>query len=207
MQHPRWLRWAQRIQAIAQTGLTYGKDPYDIERYQELRTLAAEILAAQTRAPADAWMAALAAESGYPTPKVDVRAAVFDLQGRLLLVRERGEGLWALPGGWADGGSTPGEMVAREVWEESGYRVRPVKVVAVYDRDRHPHPPLYWPCYKLFLRCELIGGEPQESLETDGVGFFREENLPPLSTGRVTEAQLRRMFEHYRQPDLPTDFD
>ncbi|MFZ5826245.1 MAG: NUDIX hydrolase [Bacillota bacterium] len=207
MQQPTWFQWAQRIQAIAQTGLTYGRDPYDLERYAELRSIAAEILSAHTTATPDQWGAALAPERGYPTPKVDIRAVVFDAEERILLVRERAEGLWSLPGGWADAGATPGEMAAREVQEESGYLVRPVKVLAVYDRARHPHPPLLWPCYKLFIRCELVGGQAAHSLETDGVGFFAATDLPPLSVGRVTEQQLDRLFEHYRQPDLPTDFD
>lgn len=207
MQQPTWFRWAQRIQAIAQTGLTYGKDPYDLERYQELRALVAEILGAHTAAASEQWGAALAPEQGYPTPKVDIRAVVFDAHERMLLVRERGEGLWSLPGGWADLGASPGEMAAREVREESGYTVRPVKMLAVYDRTRHPHPPLLWHCYKLFVRCELVGGEAAHSLETDGVGFFAEADLPPLSLDRVTEQQVRRMFQHHRNPNLPTDFD
>jgi len=205
--NPLWLQWAQQIQSIAQAGITYSKDPYDQERYRRLREIAGEIMASYTSVPKDVLSQALAAEEGYLTPKVDVRAVVFDVRGRLLLVRERGEGLWSLPGGWADVGESPGEAAAREVLEESGYRVRPVKVLAVYDRARHAHPPLLWYVYKLFIRCELVDGTARTSLETDRVGFFDRDSIPALSTSRVTAAQIRRMFEHYDNPDLPTDFD
>lgn len=205
--NPTWLKWAQQIQSIAQAGLTYGKDPYDLERYQELRRLAAEIIATHTSIPFDTVSTVLEGEQGYLTPKVDVRAAVFDAQGRLLLVRERAEGHWSLPGGWADVGESPGEIAAREVREESGFEVRPVKLLAVLDRAKHPHPPLLWHVYKLVIRCELVGGAAHESLETSGVGFFDRDDIPPLSLSRVTEAQIRRVFEHYDDPGLAPDFD
>jgi ADP-ribose pyrophosphatase YjhB (NUDIX family) len=203
----QWLRWVQRIQDIAQTGLAYAKDPYDRERYEQLRALAVEIGAAYLERPSAEVAALIASERGYPTPKVDVRAVVFDDQGRLLFAREHSDGAWSLPGGWADGGSTPGEMAARETWEETGYRVRPVKVLAAWDRDRQGHPPMAFACYKLFIRCELIGGEARPNHEILEVGFFGRDEVPPLSSGRVTLSQVRRMFEHYDAPLLPADFD
>jgi len=206
-QNPMWLRWAQEIQSIAQAGLTYSQDPYDQERYVQLRQLVIEILSHHTSVPEATLASAITAEDGYLTPKVDVRAVVFDARGRLLLVRERGEGLWSLPGGWADVGESPGAAAAREVAEESGYHVRPVKVLAVLDRAKHGHPPLIWYVYRLFFRCELVAGEPHDSIETDGAGFFDRESLPALSSSRVTDALIRRMFEHYDHPELPTDFD
>ena len=206
-QNPLWLHRAQQIQSIAQAGITYTKDPYDRERFEQLRAIAGEILAWYTSIPEEILSQKLVAEQGYLTPKVDVRAVVFNPRGELLLVRERKEGLWSLPGGWADVGESPGEAAAREVLEESGYRVRPVKVLAVYDRARHAHPPLLWYVYKLFIRCELVDGTARTSLETDRVGFFDRDSIPALSTSRVTAAQIRRMFEHYDNPDLPTDFD
>jgi len=202
----QWFRWAQRIQAIAQTGLTYAKDPYDLERYAELRQLAVDIAAAHLPEPRAKVEQAFAVETGYPTPKVDVRAAVFD-HGRLLLVRERSDGLWSLPGGWADVGLSPGEVAVKEVREESGYEVRPGKLLAVWDRSRHTHEPSVQSIYKLVIQCDLLGGHPAISLETSGVGFFDRHAIPPLSTGRVTPEQIKRIFEHYDRPGLPADLD
>ena len=145
-------------------------------------------------------------EVGYATPKVDVRGAIFR-DDTILLVKERADGCWTLPGGWADVGESPSEVVVKEVYEESGYQARAIKLLAVYDRDKQGHPPLPFYVYKLFFKCELIGGSPSSSIETEEVGFFPEDALPELSLGRVTPAQITRLFQHYRQPDLPTDFD
>ncbi|MEB3359265.1 MAG: NUDIX hydrolase [Synechococcales bacterium] len=205
---PNWLRWAQELQAIAQTGLHFSKDnPFDIARYQRLREIAAEMMAVQGSLDAPALLELLHREEGYATPKVDVRGAVFQ-QGRILMVKEISDGRWTLPGGWADVGDAPREAVVREIWEESGYEARPVKLLAVYDRSKHPHQPfLPFHIYKLFIQCELTGGQAQTSIETSDVGFFAEDELPELSISRITEAQIHRLFEHYRNPDLPTDFD
>jgi ADP-ribose pyrophosphatase YjhB (NUDIX family) len=203
----RWLELARRFQALAQTGLAYCKDPYDQVRYEEIRRLAAEMLATGSELTDTApILNLLTGEIGYATPKIDVRAAVFD-QARILLVRERTDGLWALPGGWADVGDAPSGAVIREVKEESGYDVAVKKLAALYDRDKHGHPPIPFHVYKLFFVCELRGGEPAETLETDGVGFFDEEGLPQLSLSRVTPIQIRHMFDHYRNPEWPTSFD
>jgi ADP-ribose pyrophosphatase YjhB (NUDIX family) len=147
-----------------------------------------------------------AGESGYPTPKVDVRGVVFR-DDRLLLVREREDGLWTLPGGWADVGESPREAVEKEIREETGYHTRAVKLLAVWDRDRHGAPPLPWYVYKLAIRCELIGGMAADSIETEAAEFFAEDQIPPLSRGRVTPAQIARIFEHHRHPEWPTEFD
>jgi ADP-ribose pyrophosphatase YjhB (NUDIX family) len=203
---PHWLDWAQRLQAIAQTGLNYTTNVYDTERYEQIREIAAEMAASFSNADADALRGLFAGEAGHATPKVDVRGVAFREEG-VLLVREKSDGLWTLPGGWADVGESAGEAVAREVWEESGYRVRPVKLLAAYDRNKHPHPPYPFHAYKLFFQCELTGGEPAHSIETDGVEFFREHELPTLSETRVTPGQIARFFEHRRHPDWPTDFD
>jgi len=203
---PRWLDWMQRLQVIAQTGLTYARDPFDVERYEAVREVAAEVAATHTDVDLPHIRDLFAGEVGHATPKVDVRAVV--LRGEaILLVRERAEGLWTLPGGWTDIGESAGEAVAREAYEESGYRIRAVKLLALYDRNKHGHPPYPFHTYKLFFQCELIGGEPTHSMETDGVGFFRENELPELSIMRVTAAQIARLFEHLRHPDWPTDFD
>ncbi len=203
---PAWLEQVRRLQAIAQTGLTYGRDPYDLERYRALQETAVQLLAQLTGAEPERVADLFAGDSGYATPKVDVRAAVFR-DDALLLVRERSDGLWTLPGGWADVGASPGEAAEKEVREESGFLVRATKLLALYDRDRHGHPALAHHVYKLFFRCELTGGSASESLETSAVGFFHENELPELSLTRVTPAQVARMFEHHRNPDWSTEFD
>jgi ADP-ribose pyrophosphatase YjhB (NUDIX family) len=137
---------------------------------------------------------------------VDVRAAVFR-DDQVLLVREREDGGWTLPGGWADVGESPGIAAVREVKEEAGMDVRPTKLAAVYDRNRHGHPPIPYHAYKLFFLCEITGGAPATSYETTEVAFFPEDDLPPLSLARVTPGQLRHLFDHYRHPEWPTSFD
>ena len=203
---PKWLEWARKIQAIAQNGLTYTESPYDRERYKALREVAFEILAEQSDADLPRIRELFEGETGYATPKVDVRGVIFR-DGKILLVRERLDGRWTLPGGWADVWDTPSEAVEREVYEESGYRVRATKLLAVWDRRLHGHPPPLHNIYKLVFRCELLGGEATESLETMGVGFFGEDAWPELSLPRTTPWQLKRLFEHLRHPDWPTDFD
>jgi ADP-ribose pyrophosphatase YjhB (NUDIX family) len=201
-----WLDKVRRIQAIAQAGLTYTDGPFDRERYHALQRIAAEMLAEQTGMDPVRALGLFAQESGYPTPKVDVRGAVFR-DAKLLLVRERSDGLWTLPGGWADIGESPGEAVVKEIREETGYHTRAVKLLAVWDRDRHGHPPLPWYVYKLFVLCDLTGGQAADSIETEGADFFGEDEIPPLSLGRVTPAQVARLFEHHRHPEWPTEFD
>ncbi|MHB1295761.1 MAG: NUDIX hydrolase [Anaerolineae bacterium] len=204
---PPWLDWAIRLQAIAQNGLTYAENPFDRERYEAVRRLAAEVMAAGAGTTIEPVLDLFARETGYATPKVDVRGVVFR-EGRVLLVQEHSDGRWTLPGGWADVQETPTEAVEREVREESGYLTRATKLLAVYDRSRHPHEPPYpYHIYKLFIRCDLVGGEAAGSHETDAVGFFEEHALPELSISRVTASQIARLFEHYRQPNLPTDLD
>lgn len=203
---PIWLDWAQRLQAIAQSGLTYSPNQYDLERYESIREIAAEIMAAGSASPIAPIRELFAAQSGYATPKVDMRAAVFR-DDKILLVEEREDHAWSLPGGWADVGESPSDAIVREVREESGYETRAVKLLAVYDRNRHAHPPFPFHAYKMFFRCELLGGEAALSNETSGVDWFAEDQLPALSTTRVTAAQLHRFFDHYRHPDWPTDFD
>lgn len=203
---PKWLDWSKRLQAIAQNGLTFTTDPFDKERYEQVQRIAAEIMASYSELDEDKILDFFRYEIGYATPKVDVRGAVFR-DDRILLVREREECLWTLPGGWADIGDSPREAVAREVLEESGYDVHVAKLAALYDRNKHDHPPLVYHIYKLFFICDIIGGEPKGSLEVDAVDFFAEDDLPELSTSRITTHQIQRMFEHHRNPSLPTEFD
>ncbi len=202
------MSWVRRLQAIAQSGLTYAKDPYDVERYEQVRTIAAELAASRSEATAERIDALFSEESGYATPKLDIRAVVLDGEGAVLLVREKEDGLWTLPGGWVDVGESPSEAAEREVKEESGYEVRAVRLLALWDRDKHPHPPLPFHVYKLFFRCELLGGDPLVAgTETDGVGFFGKDALPELSLGRVTPRQIGRLVELATDGERSTAFD
>ena len=202
---PRWLDWARELAAMAQTGLTYARDPYDVARYQRLQAIAAEMIASNSPADYRRVHDLITGETGHPTPKLDVRAAVFQDEN-VLLVRERADGGWTLPGGWADPGESPREAAERETQEESGYLVRANRLLAVYDRNKHPHPPLIYHAYKLFFACQIVGGEARESSETTGVGFFPVTALPGLSLARVTPAQIERLYA-INQDGLAADFD
>jgi len=204
---PNWLTWAKRLAALAQDGLTYSDNEYEIDRYNQIRQVASEMMAAGFQLETRTFLDLFAREQGYATPKVDVRGAVFR-DDKILLVREKIDGGWTLPGGWADPCQSPSEAVAREVFEESGFEVRVVKLAAVYDRSKHPHlPPMPFHLYKLFFLCEITSGAATESYETTGVDFFAEDPLPPLSISRTLPFQIARLFEHYRNRALPTDFD
>jgi ADP-ribose pyrophosphatase YjhB (NUDIX family) len=201
-----WNSLAQRIQAIAQTGLTYATSPYDVERYTELSAIAATMSAGPEPKRIALATQLFAAGHGYATPKVDVRGVVF--QGRrLLLVREREDGYWTLPGGWAEVGQSAAESVEREVREESGYVVRAVKLLACWDRNKHPHPPIPFHAYKLVFHCELLGGSPAASTETTGAGFFAEDEIPELSLTRILPEQIHFAFQCLDDPHAATAFD
>ena len=200
------LEWARKVQAIAQNGLTFSRDPFDRARYQELVELTATMLTTELEAPLATVRAFWEGEHGYATPKVDVRGGVFRGE-EVLLVRERADGRWTLPGGWVDVNDAPSGAVAREIFEESGYRARAVKLAALLDKNRHPHPPGVHHIYKLFFLCELTGGGPATSTETDAVGFFPVHALPELSVGRVLAPQIERLYRHQLDRSLPTDFD
>ncbi len=200
------LEWARKLQALAQNGLYFSKDPFDRERYAEIAQLAATMLSVELDVPLATVGTFWEGEHGYATPKVDVRGGVFR-GDEVLLVRERSDGRWTLPGVWVDVNDAPTAAVAREIREESGYQARAVKLAALVDKNRHPHPPGVHHIYKLFFLCELTGGSPAASHETDAVGFFPVGALPELSTGRVLPAQIERLYQHQLDHSLPTDFD
>ena len=202
----KWIKWARRLAAIAQDGLAYSQDPFDTERYASVRDIAAEMMAGQSDAEVSYVADLLAGQTGHTTPKVDVRGVAFR-DDKILLVRERDDGLWSLPGGWAEVHESPSDAVVREVQEESGYLSEAVKLLALFDRDRHEHPPYPFAVYMLFFLCKLIGELPMNSAETDEVGFFGRNELPDLSATRVTAAQLERLFQLYESPESPTVFD
>jgi ADP-ribose pyrophosphatase YjhB (NUDIX family) len=205
-----WLGWVARLQAIAQAGLELTDGPYDRERYAALRVLATEIAAAHLDLPSPAERlrldALLAGDGGYPTPKVDVRALVRQ-GGEVLLVRERADGRWSLPGGWADVGWSPAAMVEREVAEESGFQVRARRLLALWDRSRHNPGPFAHAVYKVAVACDLVGGTARGSIETLEAGWFPPDALPELSTGRITAAQIARLVLLDDHPELPPDLD
>lgn len=206
---PPWLVWARELQAIAQTGLSFARDPYDRDRYRRIRLIVAEIIAQHTGLDGQHIDLIFGAQSGYATPKLDVRGAVFHAR-QLLLVREKADSdRWTLPGGWADVNESPAEAVIKEVREEAGFEVRPYKLAAVWDRARHAHEPQYlFHIWKLFFLCEIVGGQAATGSETSEIAFFAEQELPTdLSVSRVLHAQLQRMFQHMQRPELATDFD
>jgi ADP-ribose pyrophosphatase YjhB (NUDIX family) len=198
-----------KLSALAQDGLTYATGDYDLDRYRQVSQLAAELLAVISGRPAAELTLELGRDSGYATPKVDVRGVIFDDRERVLLMREKTDGRWSLPGGWADPGDAPSVAVTREILEETGYHSSAVKLIACWDRDRQGNlPPLPVHVYKLFFLCRRDGAvQPPSTLETLEVGWFGLGELPPLSLGRVNHRQLERALAHYRDPSLPTEFD
>jgi ADP-ribose pyrophosphatase YjhB (NUDIX family) len=207
MEASQLLAYAQRLQAIAQAGIAYATTPYDLERYEEARRLSVSLLQELSDEPLEKIVRVFASETGYQTPKVDVRCVIFRGEAELLLVKEKlDQGRWTLPGGWADIGYTPFEVAVKETQEETGLIVRPVRLLALLDKRKHSHPPQPWYVYKAFIHCEIKGGElTQETTETAGAHWFTQDNLTTLalSTDRVTASQLDLMFPFARNRDLP----
>lgn len=202
-------RVAVRLAALAQDGLEFSANDFDTDRYRKIGAAATELLSVLSDRPAEQFRLELGRDSGYATPKVDVRGALVDDAHRILLMRERTDGRWSLPGGWADPGDTPSNAVVREVREETGYSARVVKLIACLDRDAQGHlPPLPVAAYKLFFLCEPTGEvSAPEELETLEVGWFGLAELPPLSAGRVNRAELELVLAHAADRSLPTAFD
>ncbi|MGA7412889.1 MAG: NUDIX hydrolase [Bryobacteraceae bacterium] len=206
MEPSKLLLCIQRLQAIAQSGIEYATNAYDLERYQEVRTLSARLLEELTDEPYEKIIRVFASETGYQTPKVDIRAVLFRGIDEILLVKEKlDQGRWTLPGGWADVGCTPFEVAVKETQEEAGLIVRPMRLLALLDKRKHTHPLQPWYVYKVFIRCEVEGGELlQETAETEGARWFRRDELSSLelSTDRVTQSQLITLFRFAENPDL-----
>ncbi|MBI5722828.1 MAG: NUDIX hydrolase N-terminal domain-containing protein [Planctomycetes bacterium] len=200
------LRWARKLQAVAQSGLTYATSPYEQERFQKIRAIAAEMLADTSGADAGQIELLFDQQKGYATPKVVARAGMFR-DGRILMVREQADGKWSLPGGWVDVYDTPRQAVQREAFEETGFTVQAVKLA--YVRDNPCGTAVAWPfhIFDLFFLCRITGGQPTASFETPQVEFFPPDGLPELSPHRVRKQDIELMFRHNANPDLPTDFD
>jgi ADP-ribose pyrophosphatase YjhB (NUDIX family) len=198
--------WIRKVQAIAQTGLAYSKEQYDRERYEQLEELVAAVQAEGLGVPTAEAKALWQHERGYATPKISVRAAVFS-DDKVLLVKERSDGKWTLPGGWVDINLSPSEAVATEVLEESGFQVRPIKLAAIFDSNRHPPQGTIYQEFKLFFICEIIGGQAMPGKETEAAEFFPLDNLPVLSLTRASPEQIKRMFKHHKEMNIATEFD
>ncbi|MCA9734827.1 NUDIX hydrolase [candidate division KSB1 bacterium] len=205
-QSNKWLEWTKRLQAIAQSGLTYGKDKYDIERYKQIRSLAAEIAATYSDHKFEEIARLFEREKGYATPKMDCRGFILK-NDKVLLVREILDGKWTLPGGWIDVNESPQQAVEKEIREESGYEAKAIRLLALYDKNQHAHPHDVFHCYKAFFLCEITGGTPRHSLETDGVDFFAIDNLPELSLARILPEQIKHLYERVKAGVLEAEFD
>jgi ADP-ribose pyrophosphatase YjhB (NUDIX family) len=202
-------RVAVALAAVGQNGLAFALDAFDVIRYQQVGRLAVELFEVLSDGPDQELRMELGRDRGYATPKVDVRAVVFDTEERVLLMQERSDRRWSPPGGWADPLDTPTAAVVREVREETGYDIEVVKLVACYDRDAQGHlPKLPVAVYKLFFLCRVTGrAAAAQELETLDLGWFGLDELPPLSEGRVHARQLQLALAHHRDPTLPTDLD
>ena len=201
-----WLEIAKKINSIAQTGLTFTKDKFDKERYEELLDLSMLILNNITAIDYSKLDFVFNRDIGYQTPKVGVRAVVMR-DDKILLVKEKMDNKWSLPGGYADTGMLPSEIAANEVKEESGFDVKPTRILGLIDYNKHQKRPFPFDVYQLFMECEIIGGEAKTGIETSDVQFFSIDNLPELSERRVTEQQILKMCELYKNKNLAPIFD
>lgn len=201
----QWLEWAIELQSLAQAGLTYGKDIFDRERYERIREISAEIMAYKTDIPVQKAKDLFCNETGYQTPKLDTRAAIFQ-NGKILLVKEN-SGKWSLPGGWVDVNVSVKENTIKEVKEEAGLDVTADKVIAIQDRSKHNLPVYAYGVCKIFVLCTIIGGAFKENIETTGFAYFSENELPELATEKNNEEQVKMCFEVYRTKNWSTLFD
>lgn len=203
---PRWLEWAREIQALAQTGYHYAENDFQRERNQRLLEIAAQIVNANSGIPYEPLSGLFKAQTGYATPRVDVRGAVFR-NAKLLMVRERSDGGWTLPGGWADVGDVPSHSAEREVREEAGFEVRTRKVIGVYDANRISPLELFH-AFKIVFLCDLIGGSPTPSNETSEVAFFGLDEVPQGLSGERTQLRhIQDAFHAFKDPHAETVFD
>jgi ADP-ribose pyrophosphatase YjhB (NUDIX family) len=201
-----FLEHARRLLALSHTGLHYTQSDYERERYEEIVNIATQLLNENSSYSTDQLREAWQLEDGYVTPKLDVRGAMFR-DDAVLLVRERSDGKWTIPGGFADINEWPSLSVTKEIEQESGYTARVLKLAAVHDRAKHNYPPFMFHIWKLLFVCEITGGEARTSNETDAVEYFKLSDLPPLSTGRITAEQILLLYKHFIDPTLLTEFD
>lgn len=184
----------KRIKSIAETGLVYAEGGYDQERYEELREISLKLMAEMSNQPFTKLDSFFLPQLDYPTPKVDVRGFVLNEKDEILMAQESVDGKWTIPGGWADVGNTPTEVAVKEIKEETGLDAEIVRLVAIYDKQRHPHPPEPYYIYKLMFHCRVIGGKLQAGFDMQGADWFSLDGLPPLSEERILESQLHHLF-------------
>ena len=204
-QQPEWLEWAKELQFIAQAGLTYSKDAFDIERFERIREISAEIVSRQTGLPLEKVKDLFCNEEGFQTPKLDTRAAIFKAN-RILLVKEK-NGTWSLPGGWVDVNQTIKSNTIKEVKEEAGLDVEATRIIAVQDRNLHNLPPYAYNVCKVFVLCEAKGGAFQPNIETIESGYFSLDEIPPLAEEKNNKEQIEMCFAAYRDKDWEVQFD
>lgn len=205
MEDKKWLEWAVELQAIAQSGLHYTKDCFDQERFERIREISAEIISRQSEIPVEKVKDLFCCESGYQTPKIDSRAAIFK-NNMILLVKEAG-GKWSLPGGWVDVNLSVKENMIKEVKEEAGLDVEVEKVIAVQDREKHNLPIYAYKICKIFIQCSVIGGSFKANNETTDSRYFSLEELPPLATEKSTAEQIKMCFQAFSDQDWKTILD
>jgi len=201
-----WLEWVQRLEAIAQSGLAYCTNVFDIERYQQIADIAAEIGAHYGETDFQTVRGLFTSQAGYATPKIDCRGVIFQ-DDKILLVRELSDGGWTLPGGWVDVGEPLSRAVEREVREEAGYVVKASRLLAVYDRNLHGHPPYLFHSYKIFVQCDVVNKTEADPTETETPTFYSENEHPALSLLRTTPEEITRMFTLFHQSGMPAEFD
>lgn len=204
-QNEKWLQWAVELQSLSQAGLYYGKDRFDLERYERIREIAAEMISYKTEIPTEKVRDLFCSEVGYQTPKLDTRAAIFQDE-KILLVQEN-NGTWSLPGGWVDVDCSVMENTVKEVREEAGLDVSPDLLIAVQDREKHNLPVYAYKVCKIFVLCTVMGGSFQENSETKGSGYFSLDELPRLAEEKNTREQISMCFEAYHAKAWKTQFD
>ncbi len=207
MSAPDILEYAKRIKTLAQIGLTYAGNEYDMDRYLELGNISLKLMEAVTGLSTEKLKVYFSEKREYITPKVDIRAVVFNKEGELLMVREAADGLWSLPGGWADVGFSPSEVAVKEVFEETGWVVTPIRFLAVQDKRLHPHPPALEYVYKIFIECRVTAGGWKAAFDILEAGFFSREKIPPLSTDRVVQQQIDLVFAYRDHPGKAVTLD
>lgn len=200
-----WLQWIIELQSLAQAGLAYSKDIYDIERFTRIREISAEMLSHMSDIPVEKVKEVFCNESGYQTPKLDTRAAIFQDE-KILLVQEK-NGKWSLPGGWCDVHMSVGDNTVKEVKEEAGLDVMADKIIAIQDRAKHNLPAYAYGICKVFVQCSIVGGQFEENSETIGFDFFDLNHLPELALEKNNEEQIKMCFAAYKNPDWETLFD
>ncbi len=198
------LQLVKQLQALAETGLHFSENDFDLDRYQVLEEISLRMLSLVTGLPAETIELSTPERNGYRTPKVDVRAVIFNDRDEILMVKERVDSRWSLPGGWCDVGYTPTETAEKEAFEEAGIQVKVSRLLAVFDKKCHDHPEDLFYAYKIFLECEAENFEISTGMETLDVGFFKQDELPELSTPRNTAGQIHKMFDfHFRRLNWP----